>query len=230
MVVNAAPFQLITEEETKLLPFAVKVNDEAPAVTLDGEMDVNTGTGLVTVLLGIATFLDNAGELEQIIFPEYVPSVVVDAILTYIVVFATAPLFPGDKVILPAKPEVPPEAEEISNPAGAVIVKLFTRLLAETTKEEFEDAVPDTVLNADIEPVVVMDEHELSGASADEIAIAVVPDVVLTVLTLPVAHTPLDEIAQPTILPEAASICSILLTPVERLFGIAAFQAPALVE
>lgn len=82
VVVNAAPFQLITEEGTKLLPSTVKVKEDAPAVTLEGVIEVSTGVGLVTVLAGIATFLDKAGELEQTIFPEYVPKVVAAAILT----------------------------------------------------------------------------------------------------------------------------------------------------
>lgn len=103
-------------------------------------------------------------------------------------------------------------------------------MLAETTKVDEEDAVPDVVLKALTDPVTEIDEHEFNGASVDEIAKAVVPDVALTVLIEPVAHTPLEDTAHPTILPEAASICSILLTPVARLFGIAAFHAPALVE
>lgn len=69
-VVNAAPFQLITDVETKLLPSTVNVNDDEPAVILEGLNDVRTGVGLVTVLAGIATFFDVAGELEQTILPE----------------------------------------------------------------------------------------------------------------------------------------------------------------
>ena len=70
LVVNAAPFHLITEDETKLLPFTVNVKEDAPAVTLLGDMEDNTGTGLVTVLAAMATFFVVAGELEQTIFPE----------------------------------------------------------------------------------------------------------------------------------------------------------------
>ena len=146
------------------------------------------------------------------------------------VVLATAPLLLGVKVKLLAKPEAPPEVEEISNPEGGVITRLFTRLLAEILNEELEDAVPENVLKALTEPVTVIDEQEFNGASVDEIANAVVPEVALTVLILPVAQTPFDEIAQPTTLPEATSSCSILLTPVDKLLGIIAFQAPALVE
>lgn len=144
--------------------------------------------------------------------------------------FASEPLLPGVRVKLLAKPEVPPEVEEISNPEGAVITRLLTRLLADTTNVELEDAVPDVVLKALTEPVTVIDEQEFKGASDDEIANAVVPDVALTVLILPVAQTPLEDTAHPTTLPEAISICSILLTPVDKLLGIIAFQAPAFVE
>ena len=70
VVVNAAPFQLITDEETKLLPFTVNVNEADPAVILEGLSVDKTGVGLLTALAGIATFLDVAGELEQTIFPE----------------------------------------------------------------------------------------------------------------------------------------------------------------
>lgn len=124
----------------------------------------------------------------------------------------------------------PPEVEDISNPEGGVISRLFTRLLAEILNEELEDAVPNVVLKALTEPVTVIDEQEFNGASVDEIANAVVPDVALTVLTLPVAQTPLEDTAHPTMLPEATSICSILFTPVVKLLGIIAFHAPALVE
>ena len=70
LVVSAVPFQLITDDETNPLPFTVNKNEEAPAVTLVGLIEVNTGEGLVTVLEGIATFLDVAGELEQTTLPE----------------------------------------------------------------------------------------------------------------------------------------------------------------
>ena len=113
---------------------------------------------------------------------------------------------------------------------GAVIVRLFTRLLADTVNVEELEAVPEVVLNAPIEPVVLIEEQELKAASVDDIAKAVVPEVVFTVLIFPVGQTPLEETAQPTILPEAASKFSILLTPVVRLLGIQAFHAPALVE
>ena len=113
---------------------------------------------------------------------------------------------------------------------GAVIVRLFTRLLADTVNVEELEAVPEVVLNAPIEPVVLIEEQELKAASVDDIAKAVVPEVVFTVLIFPVGQTPLEETAQPTILPEATSKFSILLTPVVRLLGIQAFHAPALVE
>ena len=70
VVDNVAPFQLITDVETKLLPSTVNVNDAAPAVTLDGLSVVKIGVGLVTVLAGIATLRVVAGELEQTILPE----------------------------------------------------------------------------------------------------------------------------------------------------------------
>ena len=70
VVDNAAPFQLITDVETKLEPSTVKVKDAAPAVTLEGLSVDNTGVGLVTVLAGIATLRVVAGELEQTILPE----------------------------------------------------------------------------------------------------------------------------------------------------------------
>jgi len=70
VVDNVAPFQFITDEETKLLPFTVNVNDADPAVILEGLSVDKTGVGLLTVLAGIATFLDVAGELEQTILPE----------------------------------------------------------------------------------------------------------------------------------------------------------------
>ena len=144
--------------------------------------------------------------------------------------FASEPLLLGVKVKLLEKPEVPPEVEEISNPEGAVITRLLTRLLADTTNVELEDAVPEVVLNALTEPVTVIDEQVFNGASVDEIAIAVVPEVALTVLILPVDQLPLEDTAHPTTLPEATSICSILFTPVVKLLGIIAFHAPALVE
>lgn len=70
VVVNAEPFQLITDEETKLLPLTVKVNEDPPAIIPEGLRDDKTGIGLLTVLAGIATFFVVAGELEQTILPE----------------------------------------------------------------------------------------------------------------------------------------------------------------
>ena len=70
VVVNAAPFQLITDVDTKLEPSTVKVKVDAPAVTLEGVNVVKTGVGLIMVLAGIATLRDVAGELEQTILPE----------------------------------------------------------------------------------------------------------------------------------------------------------------
>lgn len=49
VVVDAVPLKLTTDVETKLVPFTVKVNEAAPAVTLGGESVVTVGTGLFTV-------------------------------------------------------------------------------------------------------------------------------------------------------------------------------------
>ena len=46
VVVRGAPFQLITEAVTKLLPVTVKLNPAPPAVALVGESVLSTGTGL----------------------------------------------------------------------------------------------------------------------------------------------------------------------------------------
>ena len=45
MVVNAAPFQLITELLIKLLPVAVSVKPALPATVVFGEMELSIGTG-----------------------------------------------------------------------------------------------------------------------------------------------------------------------------------------
>ena len=54
-MVSADPFQLITELPMKFVPFTVKVNAGAPAVTLAGESEVMAGTGLVEIELMVNT-------------------------------------------------------------------------------------------------------------------------------------------------------------------------------
>ena len=46
VVVNAVPFQLIVEPFIKLLPLAVNVNDEPPALAEAGAIELNVGAGL----------------------------------------------------------------------------------------------------------------------------------------------------------------------------------------
>jgi hypothetical protein len=50
LVVSAVPFHLITELLIKLLPVAVNVNAGLPAVMVEGEMLLNTGTGLLLIV------------------------------------------------------------------------------------------------------------------------------------------------------------------------------------
>ena len=52
VVVSGEPFQLITEPETNDEPFAVKVNPLPPTVVEVGEIELNVGTGLLTVIVG----------------------------------------------------------------------------------------------------------------------------------------------------------------------------------
>ena len=54
-MVRADTFQLITELPMKFVPFTVKVNTGAPAVTLAGESEVMAGTGLVETELMVNT-------------------------------------------------------------------------------------------------------------------------------------------------------------------------------
>ena len=49
VVVRAEPFQLTTEEATKLDPFTVKVKPEVPAIVVVGEIVVKVGTGLFLI-------------------------------------------------------------------------------------------------------------------------------------------------------------------------------------
>ena len=51
VVVNAVPFQLITDDAIKLFPFTVMVKAAAPTVTLAGDMELIAGTGFVEILL-----------------------------------------------------------------------------------------------------------------------------------------------------------------------------------
>ena len=46
-MVSAVPFQLTTEELTKLVPLTVRVNADPPTVAFEGESDVIVGTGLL---------------------------------------------------------------------------------------------------------------------------------------------------------------------------------------
>lgn len=48
VVVRLVPFHLTTEEEIKLLPFTVKVNEDPPAAAEVGLKEVAAGTGLLT--------------------------------------------------------------------------------------------------------------------------------------------------------------------------------------
>ena len=43
------PFHLTTDDEMKLLPFTVKINEDPPAAAEEGLKEVATGTGLLTV-------------------------------------------------------------------------------------------------------------------------------------------------------------------------------------
>ena len=47
-MVRLVPFHLTTDDEIKLLPFTVNVNDEPPAVADVGLKEVAEGTGLLT--------------------------------------------------------------------------------------------------------------------------------------------------------------------------------------
>jgi hypothetical protein len=48
VVVRLVPFHLTTDDEIKLLPFTVNVNEDPPAAAEDGLNEVATGTGLLT--------------------------------------------------------------------------------------------------------------------------------------------------------------------------------------
>jgi hypothetical protein len=48
VVVRLVPFHFTTDEEMKLLPFTVNVNDDPPAAAEDGLNERATGTGLLT--------------------------------------------------------------------------------------------------------------------------------------------------------------------------------------
>lgn len=71
--------------------------------------------------------------------------------------------------------------------------------------------------------------HDVSVASVPEIVIAVVPVAGFIVFTEPVAQIPSSSVAQPITFPVVTLLCSILRTPLGRIFGIIAFQLPAVV-
>jgi hypothetical protein len=48
VVVRLVPFHLTTDDEMKLLPFTVKVNEDPPAAAEVGLKEVAAGTGLLT--------------------------------------------------------------------------------------------------------------------------------------------------------------------------------------
>ena len=48
-MVRLVPFHLTTDDEMKLLPFTVNVNEVPPAVADEGLNELATGTGLLTI-------------------------------------------------------------------------------------------------------------------------------------------------------------------------------------
>ena len=57
VVVSAAPFHLMAEVVTKLVPLVTNVNEPEPAVAILGDKPVSVGRGLVLVIVNVSELL-----------------------------------------------------------------------------------------------------------------------------------------------------------------------------